>query len=444
MEVDSKRIKRTQIIVSGLVAVAFLGMIYLLIFTNDVQVSLSLLILCCFGAAIAAGTLGYRFALHGNRADNTLSSSLHPLEALHKAALDESPYMMHIKDLNGQYVMVNKKARNVFHLPKTQPLTEQESFKDFKDKLSAYKHFDQLVITDKRMHAFEDSFVLEGETIYLYVLKYPILNDKGDVQYICGVSLDISELKKTQLELKKAKVEADEARAMQQQFLAYITHDIRTPMNGVLGLCDLLKSSELTEDQKLYVHYIGDAVNNLLTLVSDILDFSKIKYGSFDIQEVPFSIRDTVTKALYPLESIASDKAIYLKYDIEDAIPATVLGDPMRMQQIILNLVGNAMKFTSSGGVDVHVKTLGRHADCVNIGIDIRDSGIGIPDEQLKAVFDVYKQSDKDTSRIYGGTGLGLAIVEQLVDLHGGSINVTSEVGKGTHFTIMIPYQVQS
>lgn len=437
MGVDSNRIKRTQIIVSGLVTVALLGMIYLLIFANGVQVSLSLLIVCCFGAAIAAGTLGYRFGLHGNHADNALSSSIHPMDTLHQAALDESPYMMYIKDLNGHYLMVNKKARNVFHLPKTQPSTEQESFKDFKDKLSVYKHFDELVIKDKRMYAFEDSFVLDGETIYLYVLKYPILNDKGNVEYICGVSVDISELKKTQLELKKAKDEADEARAMQQQFLAYITHDIRTPMNGVLGLCDLLESSELTEDQKLYVHYIGGAVNNLLTLVSDILDFSKIKYGSFDIQAVPFSIRDTVKQALYPLESIAGDKHIYLKYQIDDNVPATVLGDAMRMQQIILNLVGNALKFTAEGGVDVH----GYHADCVNIGIDIRDTGIGIPEEQLKVVFDVYQQSDKDTSRIYGGTGLGLAIVEQLVDLHGGSINIASEVGKGTHFSLIIPYQ---
>lgn len=428
-------------ILSGIVIV-LAGIVYLLSPLNTIQLPLSLIV---GGSIVFMGItgllVGYRLASYkyATTAISTEPPSL--LNGLHQAAIDDSPYMMYIKDLDGSYVIINKKARDVFHLPKNQPITEQESFKGFQDKLSMYRHYDQLVVTNKQMYAFEDSFVLDGKTHYLYVLKYPILDDAGNVRYICGMSLDINELKETQLALKKAKEQADEARALQQQFLAYITHDIRTPMNGVLGLCDLLEHSELTEEQKLYVHYIGDAVNNLLTLVNEILDFSKIRYGQFHIDEIPFSIRDTLNKALYPLEAVANEKKIYLRYHIDDSVPVSIIGDAKRLQQIVLNLVGNALKFTAEGGVDVSVKTLGHHDDCVNIGIDIMDTGIGIAPEQLDAIFDVYRQSDKDTSRIYGGTGLGLAIVDQLVSLHGGSINVTSEPGKGTHFSLIIPYQ---
>ncbi len=357
-------------------------------------------------------------------------------------AIDRSPFIMYIKDLQGNYLTFNRKAREIFGFKDNQPVSERDSFGALSENVGLYKHYDMLVRTNKIAYGFEDNFTLHDKQYHLYVLKTPILGEDNEVNYICGVSLDITDVIQDKLDLGNAKIMAEEAKAMQEQFMAYITHDIRTPMNGVLGLCGLMKATDLTDDQLQYTQYIEEAVGNLLVLVNDILDFSKIRAGKFELETIPFSITDTVHKSLYPLQKIANDKGISLHYSIDPDIPAFVIGDPLRLQQIIANLVGNAIKFTSNGRVEVVIGYLGTHADCVNIRFDIQDTGIGIPQDQLDTIFDVYKQNDKSTARMYGGTGLGLAIVHQLIALQNGHIDVTSEIGKGTCFSLLIPYQV--
>jgi len=237
-----------------------------------------------------------------------------------------------------------------------------------------------------------------------------------------------------------ARHEAEEATKAKSSFLAMMSHEIRTPMNGVMSMAELLDQTELTEDQRSMSGTIRSSASALLTIINDILDFSKIEAGKLDIEKVPFSLVELVEGAGELLIPRAEDKAIELIVDLDPSIPDSLIGDPTRLRQVMLNLAGNAVKFTDKGRVEIVVRNLGEGANGArNLRFEISDTGIGLTPEQQSRLFQPFQQADTSTSRKFGGTGLGLSISRNLVDLMGGKIGVESEFGKGSTFWFQVP-----
>jgi signal transduction histidine kinase len=262
------------------------------------------------------------------------------------------------------------------------------------------------------------------------------------VFFLIKINSDISRRKKVQEQLEIAIREAREAKQMQEQFLANMSHEIRTPMNGIKGMTDLLLSTPLSTKQHELAEVIKRSVNNLLVIVGDILDFSKIKAGKLNIERITFSIADVLDNAAAIFEHRLKKKRLELFTSIDPAIPIWLTGDPHRLNQVLINLLGNAIKFTDQGHIQVDVALQEQTESGVILSFTVKDTGIGIPESSLPNIFESFAQGSRDTSRLYGGTGLGLTICKQLLQLQGGDISVTSAIGKGASFQFRLPYGI--
>jgi len=252
--------------------------------------------------------------------------------------------------------------------------------------------------------------------------------------------LDVTLQEKAVAEMQKERAEQSEK--FKQQFLANMSHEIRTPMNSVIGLTNLLTRTNLDEQQRKYLNVIKKSSENLLVIINDILDLSKIEAGKMDFEKIPFSVKEALDTVYHTLLFKAEDKKLFFKIEIDPNVPEYVVGDPTRLNQILINLSGNAIKFTESGGVTIHASETVRNGNISMIEFAVTDTGIGISEEAAGKIFESFSQASSDTTRKFGGTGLGLTISRQLIELQGGKIQVKSELGKGTTFSFRLPYPV--
>ena len=248
----------------------------------------------------------------------------------------------------------------------------------------------------------------------------------------------LDEVERRELELSQAMAQADAANHAKTMFLASISHELRTPMNGVLGMLELVNKTELKPGQREHIELAYRSARNLLVLLNDLLDFSKIEAGKMELDDVPFELREVLTDAFQSISVLARDKGLSLDLQIEELVPRVLKGDAMRLRQVILNLLGNALKFTQTGGVKVGVVLEQLGTEDAQLGFSVSDTGPGIPQDQQRAIFDAFTQADTSTTRQFGGTGLGLAISSRLVSLMEGQISVDSQIGQGSVFRFSV------
>jgi PAS domain S-box-containing protein len=281
----------------------------------------------------------------------------------------------------------------------------------------------------------------KGDRIYLLYKNYRVA-EKGLDPYVIGFSQDITDRIHMEKELRMAKEVTDEVARAKESFLAHMSHEIRTPMNGILGIASLLRKTKLDDQQRNYLQLIQESANNLLVIVNDILDLEKIVAGKLQLEKIPFKIVDKIATTAQSFIYRAEEKELGLIF--QNSIPADLIveGDPYRLSQVLNNILSNALKFTQTGHITINTRITERDEDWVVVEVTISDTGIGISDERIRHIFDPFAQADAAITRKYGGTGLGLTICKNMIEMQGGELSVQSEEGKGSSFTILIPYQI--
>ena len=278
-----------------------------------------------------------------------------------------------------------------------------------------------------------------GQLLDVFSSHAMLRNIKGEFEMYC-VDLDITQRKQAALELQRTRDAAQAATVAKNEFLANMSHEVRTPLNGIMGLSQLLRTTNLTEEQAGYMDMLDGSARNLLALINDILDISRIEAGSLAIQHTPFSLAKLLREVAGMYEKPAAEKGIDFAMQQPDDLPPALVGDPLRLKQVLINLVGNAIKFTSHGGVSVQIHRLHDSPQGSRLRFEVCDSGIGMSPETLQKIFNPFTQADASTARNHGGSGLGLAICRRLSELMGGSIRAESSLGQGSCFIVELPF----
>ena len=339
--------------------------------------------------------------------------------------------------------------------------SSNESVKDFFDFLNSrnYSEYQNEISIEHKVQLPTKKSNYPNKELWLktYAIRLNAFEDRGTIY---GISIDITnrvlleqsainsrkaseqlslELQNLLDESERLRIKAEKASSAKADFLANMSHEIRTPMNSVLGMVSLLHETELTSEQKDYITAIKYSGETLLMIINDILDHSKIESGKLEITEVPFNLTHMIEHIVEMISPQAEVKSVALTYDIDDNISESLIGDDLRITQILLNLGGNAVKFTSTGSINFSVKLLEDTEAISTVEIRVTDTGIGIAKDALENIFDKFTQADESTTRKFGGTGLGLTICKSLVELMNGTISVESEVGAYTAFSIILP-----
>ena len=311
---------------------------------------------------------------------------------------------------------------------------KEEAEQYFSDEQEVMRGGEALIDKEEKQHW------PDGRLIWVSTSKVPLLSKDGKVIGTFGMSRDITERKLAEEAMEQAKVAAEEANRAKSDFLANMSHEIRTPMNAVIGITELLLDMELTPTQRDYLNMVLESGENLLAILNELLDYSKIEAGKLELETAPFDLYESVGNTMKTLGLRAHTKGLELACQIGREVPRHLDGDVVRLRQLLVNLVGNAIKFTEKGEVVLTVNVDSQQGDNAVLHFCVSDTGIGIPPDRQQDIFESFEQADRSTTRRYGGTGLGLAISSRLTEMMNGRIWVESDVGKGSkfHFTVSL------
>jgi len=295
----------------------------------------------------------------------------------------------------------------------------------------------------KQKKSFEvdlQAYRKDGKPIWISVINSVILNDKNEVEKYIEVIIDITDKKQAEFQLIDAKEEAQQLSKAKDMFISVMSHEIRTPLNAVIGMSRLLQEDHHLEEQEENLSVLKFSAENLMNLINDVLDFTKIETGNIELESTEVNLRELIDGITKSMQFRVNDKNIYLKGNIDEAVPKVVMGDRTRICQILLNLAGNSVKFTEEGGITIDLKVIEQTQNSATIRFAVNDTGIGIAADKIDTIFESFKQAETDTTRKYGGTGLGLAITKKLVEIHGSKIKVDSTPGKGSSFWFTVKF----
>jgi PAS domain S-box-containing protein len=373
------------------------------------------------------------------RAEEALIEERHLLHIL----MDNLPDHIYFKDRESRFIRINKAVAKWFGLGDPAQALGKTDFDFFSDEHArqAYADEQEVIRTGGPIEAIEEKETWpDGHETWVSTTKMPLRDAQGHIIGTFGVSRDITARKRAELELQKAKEDAEAANRAKSEFLAHMSHEIRTPMSGVLGMAELALGTDLTREQREYLEMVKTSADSLLAVINDILDFSKIEAGKLDLDITPFGLRQSLARIIKPLALRAQQKGLELLCDVRPEVPEEIVTDPTRLTQVLCNLLGNSIKFTSQGEVELRAALERRHAEGATLHFTVRDTGIGIPLQKQKSIFEAFAQADSSTSRRFGGTGLGLTISTRLVEMMGGRIWVESHPGEGScfHFTAQV------
>jgi len=375
------------------------------------------------------------------RAQETLSEERKILRAL----IDNVPDYMYVKDTDCRFLVANAAVARQMGAKSPEELLGKTDF-DFYPRELATTFFEdeQKVIRtgQAEINREESGLDPQGNVSQVLTTQVPLRDKNGKVAGLVGIGHDITQLKKVHAEMQKAREVAEAASRAKSEFLANMSHEIRTPLNGIMGMTDLALETELSREQREYLETVKVSADSLLTVINDILDFSKIEAGKIDLESVDFDVRDSLESALKTLAIRADEKGLELLCEVAPEVPEVARGDNTRLRQVLLNLVGNGIKFTEEGEIAVKVRQQAKDEHGLLLHFTVSDTGIGIPENKRDLIFDPFAQADSSTTRKYGGTGLGLTISNRLVHMMGGRIWVESEEGRGSHFHFTVRLQI--
>ncbi|MBC9249526.1 histidine kinase [Pseudomonas alcaligenes] len=356
------------------------------------------------------------------------------------ALIDAIPDPIWFKDPDGRYIGINQACAELFG-------QSREAIKGRRDEELLHPEW-AASRTEHDLTALNWTGPYESEGWVLYpdgrravfdTLRTTFHDERGQLLGLVGVSRDITVRKQTEAELARAKELAEEAARLKSDFLANMSHEIRTPMNAIIGMSHLALKTELNPRQRDYLGKIQQAGQHLLGIINDILDFSKIEAGKLSIERIDFDLQQVLENLSNLIGDKVASKGLELVFNLDPELPLQLVGDPLRLGQILINYANNAVKFTEQGEVEVILRAEQRSAEQVQLYLAVRDTGIGMSAEQMSRMFESFQQADSSTTRKYGGTGLGLAICKSLAEAMGGSVGVDSELGRGSLFWCRLP-----
>ena len=358
------------------------------------------------------------------------------------ALLDNIPDSIYFKDQESRFVRISRGMAEKFHMNDAGDVIGKTDADIFSEEHARQARLDELDI----MHTGKPMIArVERETwpntpdTWCSTTKMPLRDSEGRIVGTFGISRDITDLIEAREQLIEARDAADRANAAKSDFLANMSHEIRTPMNGIIGMTELLSNTSLEDDQRSFVDMVEQSAQALLRIINDILDFSKIEAGKLELESIAFDLRKCLKQMARSLAIRAAQKSLELVLEIASDVPQRVTGDPDRLRQVLVNLVGNAIKFTSTGEIRilVEVQQNEQTGSLSQIHFAVKDTGIGIPQDKCQSIFEAFSQADRSTTRQFGGTGLGLSISSQIVEMMNGRIWLESTPGHGStfHFT---------
>ena len=352
--------------------------------------------------------------------------------------------VIYTADFDGNFTSLNKSGERMTGYTREEALHLNFSQVVSPETLKLVQEMTERKLKSHDETVYELEMFKKGGEPLLVEISSRAIYKNGKPVGIQGIGRDITQRKQVEAELKRARDAAIESSRVKSEFLANMSHEIRTPMNGILGMTELTLDTNLNPEQREYLEIVKSSTHSLLTIINDILDFSKIEAGKLDLETIDFSVQDAIAAATRTIALRAHEKGLELAFEVSEDVPDSLLGDPGRLRQIVVNLIGNAVKFTAAGEIVVRVEKESRTDNEVVLHFSVSDTGIGIPVEKQSLIFGAFAQADGSTTRRYGGTGLGLAICSQLVEIMGGRIWVESEVGKGSTFHFTAPFGLQA